>query len=108
MWFAYKPAIKFYIPCSDWLAMELYGGIEIDLTTAWSIINPLYYKNNKDIGAYGGLGLMFTPAPVLPIEIKAEYRGPVHGNIDIVPQGFYLSTQLHIGAPIRKTHKNKK
>ena len=115
MWFAYKPAIKFYIPCSDWLAIELYGGVEIDLTTAWSRINPNYYKYNKDIpnrnyfiGAYGGLGLMLTPAPVLPIEIKAEYRGPVHGNIDIVPQGFYLSTQLHIGAPIRKTQKNKK
>ena len=115
MWFAYKPAIKFYIPCTDWLAIELYGGIEVDLTTAWSKINPLYYRRNKDIpgrnyflGVYGGLGLMLTPAPVLPIEIEAEYRGPVHGNIDIVPQGFYLSTQLHLGAPIRKTQKNKK
>ena len=115
MWFAYKPAIKLYIPCSDWLALELYGGMEIDLTTAWSKINPLYYRYNKDIpglnyflGAYGGLGLMLTPAPAVPIEIKAEYRHPVQGNMDIVPQGFYLSTQLHLGAPIRKTQKNKK
>ncbi|MBQ2290853.1 MAG: hypothetical protein II248_01595 [Paludibacteraceae bacterium] len=115
MWFAYKPAIKLYIPCSDWLAIELYGGMEIDLTTAWSKINPLYYRYNKDIpglnyflGAYGGLGLMLTPAPAVPIEIKAEYRHPVQGNMDIVPQGFYLSTQLHLGVPIRKTHKNKK
>ena len=60
------------------------------------------------MGVYGGLGLMLTPAPALPIEIKAEYRNPVQGNMDIVPQGFYLSTQLHIGAPIRKTQKNKK
>ena len=112
MWFAYKPAVKFYIPCTDWLAIELYGGIEIDLTTAWSEINPQYYKSNKYIpgrnyflGAYGGLGLMLTPVPALPIEIKAEYRHPVHGNIDIVPQGFYLSTQLHLGVPIRKTQK---
>ena len=115
MWFAYKPAIKLYIPCSDWLAIELYGGMEIDLTTAWSKINPLYYRYNKDIpglnyflGAYGGLGLMLTPAPAVPIEIKAEYRHPVQGNMDIVPQGFYISTQLHLGVPIRKTHKNKK
>ena len=116
MWFAYKPAIKVYIPCSDWLAIELYGGIEIDLTTAWSRVNVEYYKQHqKDIpsrnyfiGAYGGLGLMLTPAPALPIEIKAEYRNPVQGNMDIVPQGFYLSTQLHIGAPIRKTQTNKK
>ena len=115
MWFAYKPAIKFYIPCTDWLAIELYGGVEIDLTTAWSRINPNYYKYNQDIpgknyflGAHGGLGLMLTPVPVLPIEIKAEYRHPIQGNLDIVPQGFYLSTQLHLGVPIRKTQKNKK
>jgi hypothetical protein len=112
MWFAYKPAIKFYIPCTDWLAIELYGGVEIDLTTAWSKINAEYYELNKDIpgqnyfmGAYGGLGLMFTPAPAMPIEIKAEYRHPVQGNMDIVPQGFYLSAQLHLGAPIRKPAK---
>ena len=115
MWFAYKPTVKFYIPCTDWLAIELYGGIEIDLTTAWSEINPQYYKSNKYIpgrnyflGAYGGLGLMLTSVPALPIEIKAEYRHPVQGNMDIVPQGFYLSTQLHLGVPIRKTQKNKK
>jgi hypothetical protein len=112
VWFAYKPAIKFYIPCTDWLAIELYGGVEIDLTTAWSKINAEYYELNKDIpgqnyfmGAYGGLGLMFTPAPAMPIEIKAEYRHPVQGNMDIVPQGFYLSAQLHLGAPIRKPAK---
>ena len=112
MWFAYKPAIKFYIPCTDWLAIELYGGVEIDLTTAWSKINKEFYEMDPDIpaknyflGAYGGLGLMLTPAPAMPIEIKAEYRHPIQGNMDIVPQGFYLSAQLHLGAPIRKPAK---
>jgi hypothetical protein len=112
MWFAYKPAIKFYIPCTDWLAIELYGGVEVDLTTAWSKINKEFYEMDKDIpaknyflGAYGGLGLMFTPAPALPIEVKAEYRHPLQGNLDIIPQGIYLSAQLHLGAPIRKKAK---
>ena len=114
MWFAYKPAIKFYIPCTKWLAVELYGGIEVDMCKVWSNINREYYPTpttmpespipaqNFFFGAYGGLGFMFTPTPYVPMELKAEYRHPVKGNTAIVPQGMYLSLQVHLAAKTKK------
>ncbi len=117
MWFAYKPAVKFYIPCTKWLAVELYGGVEVDLTKMWSKINSTYYtgyhnETNRDglripeqnffVGAYGGAGLMFTAVPQVPLEIKAEYRHPVKGNTALVPQGVYISAQVHLANPIKK------
>jgi len=110
MWFAYKPAIKFYIPCTNWLALELYGGIEVDLCGVWSKINQSYYPVNSLIplqnfffAGYGGLGFMFTPTAYLPMELKAEYRHPSSkGNMAIVPQGVYLSLQIHIATPTKK------
>lgn len=114
MWFAYKPAIKFYIPCTKWLAIELYGGIEVDMCKVWSNINREYYPTpttmpespipaqNFFFGAYGGLGFMFTPTPYVPMELKAEYRHPVKGNTAIVPQGMYLSLQVHLAAKTKK------
>ena len=109
MWFAYKPAIKFYIPCTKWMAVELYGGMEVDLCAVWSKINQSYYPVNSLIPAqnfffsgFGGLGLMFTPTPYVPMELKAEYRHPVKGNTAIVPQGVYLSLQIHIATPTKK------
>ncbi len=117
MWFAYKPAIKFYIPCTKWLAVELYGGVEVDLTKTWTKINKNYYSSyeyrNENIpeqnffmGAYGGAGLMITAAPTVPIEIKAEYRHPVKGNTALVPQGIYISAQLHLAAPVKRNKIN--
>ena len=109
MWFAYKPAIKFYIPCTKWMAVELYGGMEVDLCAVWSKINQSYYPVNSLIPAqnfflsgFGGLGLMFTPTPYVPMELKAEYRHPVKGNTAIVPQGVYLSLQIHIATQTKK------
>lgn len=109
MWFAYKPAIKFYIPCTKWLALELYGGAEVDLTGLWYKINSKYYNDNPNIsnqnyfvGAFGGLGFMLTGVPPIPLEIKAEYRHPIQGNKVLVPQGIYISAQLHIAAPLKR------
>ncbi len=117
MWFAYKPAVKFYIPCTKWLAIELYGGAEVDLTKMWSKINSTYYtgyhnETNQDglripeqnffVSAYGGAGFMLTAVPQVPLEIKAEYRHPVKGNTALVPQGVYISAQLHLASPIKK------
>ena len=117
MWFAYKPAVKFYIPCTKWLAIELYGGAEVDLTKMWSKINSTYYtgyhnETNQDglripeqnffVGVYGGAGFMLTVVPQVPLEIKAEYRHPVKGNTALVPQGVYISAQLHLASPIKK------
>lgn len=109
MWFAYKPSIKFYVPVTSWLAVELYGGVEVDLTKMWSKIWASYYEGHTEyadqnyfFGAYGGAGLFFQPLRALPIEIKAEYRHPLQGNTMIVPQGFYLTAQIHLGARIRK------
>ena len=119
MWFAYKPAIKFYIPCCTWLAIELYGGAYLDMCKAWNMVNGSYYtekvhntatgttttivpEQNWFVGAYGGLGFMLTPTPYTPIEIKAEYRHPLQGNTALVPQGIYLSAQLHLAAPTKK------
>ena len=117
MWFAYKPAIKFYIPCTKWLAVELYGGAEVDLTKMWSKMNTTYYTGNPDainaggllipeqnfvVGAFGGAGFMLTALPHIPLEIKAEYRQPITGNTVLVPQGIYISAQLHLAAPIKK------
>lgn len=114
MWFAYKPAIKAYIPIEKWCAAVVYGGISVDLTRMWSSISSSYYKDypevpkqNYFLGVYGGVGFMFTPVAYLPIEIKAEYRHPLSGNIALVPQGFYLSAQLHIGNPVRKNSTNQ-
>ena len=108
MWIAYKPALKFYIPCSSWMAIELYGGVEVEITKVWDKIMPKYYEDknipaqNYFLGAYGGIGLMFSAVPAMPVEIKAEYRHNLQGNPDIIPQGIYVSAQLHLGAPIRK------
>ena len=120
MWFAYKPAIKFYIPCTSWLALELYGGVEVDLTKMWSKISTSYYADDPNIpeqnfffGAFGGLGILFQAVPALPLEIKAEYRHPITAgsivsNENIIPQGFYLTAQVHLGAPIhRDRYKGK-
>ena len=108
MWFAYKPAMKVYIPLGKMCAIQLYGGVEVDLTKAWSKINTSYYEGHTEIpeqnfffGAYGGTGFVFTAVKALPLEVKAEYRHPLRGNVALVPQGFYLSTQLHIAAPIK-------
>ena len=109
MWFAYKPAIKFYIPCTKWLAIELYGGAEVDITGVWYKISKKYYNNDQTIpdqnffvNAFGGAGFVLTGVPALPLEIKAEYRHPLKGNTALVPQGVYLSAQLHLTAPIKK------
>ena len=111
MWFAYKPAVKVYIPAAKWLAIELYTGIEADITGVWGNLNSDYYKKNRKVpeqnyffGMHGGIGLVFTAIPAIPLEIKTEYRHPLKGNTAIVPQGFYLSAQLHLAAPL---HKNK-
>ena len=117
MWFAYKPAVKFYIPCTKWLAVELYGGMEVDLTKMWSSINRSYYTNSQDIsrkegakipeqnffvGIHCGAGLMFSAVPHIPLEIKMEYRNPLKGNTALVPQGIYISAQLHLATPVKK------
>lgn len=114
MWFAYKPAMKFYIPLGRMCALELYGGIEVDVTKLWNKINTSYYEGHSEIpeqnfffGAYGGTGFVFTAVPALPLEIKAEYRHPVKGNKAIVPQGFYLFAQLHLTAPLRRNNTHK-
>lgn len=115
MWFAYKPAVKAYIPIEKWCAAVVYGGISVDITNVWNKITPAYYKEHPEapeqnyfLGVYGGAGFMFTPAAYLPIEIKAEYRHPLSGNTALVPQGFYLSAQIHIGNPVYKNENNQK
>ena len=113
MWFAYKPSAKIYIPIAKWLAIEMYGGIEVDVTGVWSKINSGYYKSqlipqqNYFVGAFGGLGFQLTGTPVIPLEIKAEYRNPIKGNTAIAPQGVYLSAQLHMAVPVRRTKKKQ-
>ena len=109
MWFAYKPAVKFYIPCTKWMAVELFGGAEVDLTKLWSMINKDYYKDTPEapednffVNAYGGLGVMLIGVPQVPVEIKAEYRHPVKGNTALVPQGIYLTFQVHLAAPLQR------
>ena len=117
MWFAYKPAVKFYVPCTKWLALELYGGLEVDMTRMWSKMNRSYYTNSREFskkeGAkipeqnfffamYCGAGFMFTAIPHIPLEIKAEYRCPTKGNTALVPQGIYISAQLHLAVPVKK------
>lgn len=110
MWFAYRPAIKFYIPLSKHCAAELYGGVSVDVTRLWNRVKTDFYtdpsipQDNFFLGSFGGLGFMFTGSAYLPLEIKCEYRHPHMGNKAIVPQGFYLTAQLHIGCPI---HRNK-
>jgi len=108
MWFAYKPAIKGFIPCTKWLAVELFGGIEMDLTGLWSKILPNWYTDpnipvqNYFFAIHCGAGLMFTGSPVLPLELKAEYRHPLSqvgartANTVLVPQGIYLTLQLNL------------
>jgi hypothetical protein len=114
MWFAYKPGIKVYIPVAPWCAAIVYGGVSVDLTRLWSKIATSYYKDHPEVpeqnfflGAYGGAGFSFTTSASLPIEVKAEYRHPVMGNTALVPQGIYLTAQLHIGNPVRKNNDDQ-
>lgn len=103
MWFAWKPCLKFYIPATKWLAGEVYVGAEVDITTLWSQVAPKYYKPGFDpawnhfVGGFGGIGLLFAGKIGVPIELKCEYRCPSKGNRALVPEGFYLSAQFHIG-----------
>ena len=98
MWFAYKPGVKIYIPLGKYVALQLAGGVELDITKIWSGISKKYTYNpdNWFMDAYGGVGLYFTPIPQIPIELKAEYRHPVMGNKLLMPQGFYITAQVHL------------
>ncbi len=120
MWFAYKPAVKFYIPCTKWLAVELYGGAEMDMTKLWNRISNTWYtdipgiddsqnipEQNWFLSAFGGVGVMLTGVPAIPLEIKAEYRHPIQGNTALIPQGIYISAQLHLAAPLKRQKKQK-
>ena len=113
MWFAYKPAMKFYIPCTKWLAVELYGGVEVDMTAVWSKVNKTYYEACPDVpeqnfffAPFGGLGCVFYPVHAIPIELKAEYRHPMQikgrGNMNIIPQGVYVTAQIHLATRTKK------
>jgi hypothetical protein len=103
MWLAYKPSIKFYIPCTSWLAVVIYGGIELDISKIWSKVETEELaRQNFFLAGYGGLGLMFQAVQQLPLELKAEYRHPAMGNPDIIPQGFYLTVQAHLGMATKK------
>ena len=113
MWFAYKPAMKFYIPCTKWLAIELYGGVEVDMTAVWSKVNKTYYEACPDVpeqnfffAPFGGLGCVFYPVHAIPIELKAEYRHPMQikgrGNMNIIPQGVYVTAQIHLATRTKK------
>ena len=103
MWFAWKPCIKFYIPATKWLAAEVYAGAEVDITQLWNQVMPKYYgtkfnpANNHFVGGFGGIGLLFAGKVAVPIELKCEYRCPSKGSRALVPEGFYLAAQLHIG-----------
>ena len=120
MWFAYKPAIKFFIPCTKWLAFEFYGGVELDLGKMWKSMSPSYYDDssvpaqNFFFAPFGGIGFAFSGVAILPLEIKMEYRHPVKElgegtscNTAIIPQGIYLSVQVHLAAPIGKKKKTE-
>jgi hypothetical protein len=113
MWFAYKPAMKFFIPCCKWMAIELYGGVEVDMTAVWGKVNKKYYESCPDIpeqnfffAPYGGMGLVLYPVHAIPIELKAEYRHPMQikgrGNLNIIPQGVYVTAQLHLATRTKK------
>ena len=103
MWFAWKPCIKAYIAATPWLAAEVYVGAEVDITSVWNQMMPKYYKDpmtpvwNHFIGGFGGVGLLFAGKVAVPIELKCEYRCPSKGNMALVPEGFYLGAQFHIG-----------
>ena len=115
MWFAWKPTVKFYVPATSWLAAEVYAGAHVDITYLWSQVHKTYYKNdplipvqNFFVGAHVGVGLLFAGPVGVPIELKCEYRHPVSvtktvdghtftSNYALVPQGFYLGLQLHVG-----------
>ncbi len=120
MWFAYKQAVKFYLPCTKWLAVELYGGAEMDMTKLWNRISNTWYtdipgiddsqnipEQNWFLSAFGGVGVMLTGVPAIPLEIKAEYRHPIQGNTALIPQGIYISAQLHLAAPLKRQKKQK-
>ena len=113
IWFGWKPSVKFYIPCTSWLAVEAYGGCEMDFSCPFRKINPLNPASDDNwfVAPFGGIGLMFTPLTMMPIEVKAEYRHPVNapaphnnaatGNLSLIPQGFYLTFQIHLAHKLR-------
>ena len=123
MWFAWKPSIKFYVPATSWLAAEVYAGAHVDITALWSQIHKSYYKSNPlvpaqntFVGAHVGVGLLFGGPVAVPIELKCEYRHPIPltkeidgtvytSNHALVPQGVYLSAQLHVGWILDKKGK---
>ena len=105
MWFAWKPCIKFYVPATNWLAAEVYAGAFVDITSLWDKVCKGYYtgatadapERNHFVGGFGGVGLLFAGPVAVPMELKCEYRCPSKGNRMLMPEGFYLGLQVHIG-----------
>lgn len=105
MWFAWKPCIKFYVPATNWLAAEVYAGAFVDITGVWDKVCRGFYtgktidapQQNHFVGGFGGVGLLFAGPVAVPLELKCEYRCPSKGNKLLMPEGFYLGMQVHIG-----------
>lgn len=101
-WFAYRPSMRVYIPTCKWLSLFVYGGAEVDLTYLGPYV-WLDYKFNYDnyfLDAFGGIGLQFTPARRMPIDLKLEYRHPI--THDLQPKGMYLTTKIYFAGCFRR------
>lgn len=105
--FAYKPAIRIYIPVLPYLSLVPYGGAEIDASYIGQYLDHNYtYDKTTDfyINAVGGVALNLTAAKHVPMEIKVEYRHPVleGTNGALHSKGIYIGAQIYFGSVFKK------
>lgn len=105
--FAYKPALRIYIPVYKYLSVVPYGGAEIDASYIGKYFDKNYtYDETKDfyINAVGGVALNLTAARHVPMEIKVEYRHALleRANGALSPKGIYVGAQIYFGSVFKK------
>lgn len=105
--FAYKPALRFYLPVGKCFAFVPYGGAEVDASYLATYIDKQYtydVTNDFYVNAYAGLALNLSAQNVFAAEIKIEYRHPVRvpTNGALNPQGVYVGAQIYFCKTFKK------
>ena len=96
----YKPTLQLVIPLAQSWSLNVYGGVGMDMN---STINKVAKKDvvaatDFYAAAVAGLSIRASMAPMMPMDIFAEYRYPFVGPTTYQEQGFRVGVSLSLGA----------
>lgn len=97
---AYRPLMQLFIPVSKGIALTPYVGASVDLGYVLQKVMPKPLDINTDFfcSALAGLSFRINGLANMPLDIFAEYRYPVVG--DVQAQGVYVGMSLSLGADL--------